>query len=58
MIFKLDDIIQTKKNHVCGSNTWKVLRTGIDIKIECQGCKRIVMMNGEELKKKLKKENQ
>ncbi len=46
--------IQTKKSHVCGSNTWTVIRTGADIKIKCDGCAREVMIPKFELDKKIK----
>lgn len=53
-MYNLDDIIQTKKPHVCGSNEWKVIRTGADIKLECQGCKRIILLSSFELDKRVK----
>lgn len=55
-MYKLDQIIETKKPHVCGSKKWKVVRTGADIKIECVQCQRVVMMSKVELDKKVKKE--
>ena len=54
-MYTLGQIIVTKKNHVCGSNNWKVVRTGADIKLECQGCGRIIMLHSYELDKKIKK---
>ena len=54
MIYKMDEIVTTKKPHVCGSNQWKVIRTGADIKLECQGCKRIIMLSTFELDKRVK----
>lgn len=54
-MYTLGQIIKTKKPHVCGSNEWKVLRTGADIKIECVKCQRQVLMASYELDKKLKK---
>lgn len=42
---ELGDILKFKKKHPCGGSTWKVLRTGIDYKLECTTCKRIVMMS-------------
>ncbi len=57
MIFKLDDVLTTKKPHVCGSYDWKVVRCGADIKLECLGCKRIILMPKYELDKKVKKVN-
>jgi hypothetical protein len=54
MIFKLNDILTTKKPHVCGSNEWKILRTGIDFKLICIKCSREIMIGGNELAKKVK----
>lgn len=54
MSYELNQIVYTKKNHVCGSNEWKIVRVGADIKLECQGCKRIILLSSFELKKKLK----
>ncbi len=42
---RLGDLIRTRKPHPCGSDTWIVIRTGADIKIKCQGCGRIVMLD-------------
>ena len=41
------DVITTRKLHPCGSAEWTVIRTGADIKIRCNGCGRIVMMDRE-----------
>ena len=38
---RLGDVVQTRKQHPCGSNEWTVIRTGADIKIKCSGCGRI-----------------
>ena len=54
MKYELNQIVKTKKPHVCGSNEWKVVRTGADIKLECQGCGRIIMLQGFELDKRIK----
>jgi hypothetical protein len=54
-MYVLDQIVKTKKPHVCGSNEWKVIRTGVDMKLECMGCKRVVMIARVELNKKIKK---
>ena len=53
-MYVLDQIVKTKKTHVCGSNEWKVVRTGADLKLECCGCGRIIMMSKSELDKKIK----
>ena len=43
--FDLGDIVQMKKPHPCGSDRWKIIRTGADVKIKCLGCGRIVMLS-------------
>jgi len=42
--FELGDVVQMKKPHPCGSNEWKIIRTGMDVKIKCTGCGRVVML--------------
>lgn len=54
-IYDVDDILQFKKNHPCGSNEWKVLKIGINYKLECIGCKRQIIIPRADLKKKVKK---
>ena len=53
--YRIDDILEFKKNHPCGSNQWKVVRTGVDMKLECMGCKRIILIPRVDLNKKVKK---
>lgn len=52
---RLGDIVQTRKPHPCKSDTWVVIRIGADIKIKCQGCGRIVMLDRETFLKRRKK---
>ncbi|MBO7079476.1 MAG: DUF951 domain-containing protein [Bacilli bacterium] len=54
-IYDVGDILQFKKNHPCGANEWKVIKTGIDYKLECMGCKRIIIIPRIDLKKKVKR---
>ena len=54
-MYTLNQIVTTKKAHVCGSKDWKVVRVGADIKLECCGCGRVIMMAKFELDKKIKK---
>ena len=53
--FALGDIVQMRKTHPCGSDTWTVIRVGADIKIRCCGCSRIVMMDRADFTKRMKK---
>lgn len=53
--FELHDIVQMKKKHPCGENSWKVIRMGADVRIKCLGCDRSVMIPRNEFEKRLKK---
>lgn len=53
--FDLNDIVETKKTHPCGSNKWEIIRMGADIKIRCTGCDRIVMIPRSKFEKSVKK---
>ena len=55
MEYELHDIVQMKKSHPYGSNTWEIIRVGMDIKIKCEGCGHIVMLPRREFERKLKK---
>ncbi|MBQ9264145.1 MAG: DUF951 domain-containing protein [Clostridia bacterium] len=52
---RLGDVIQTRKPHPCGGDTWTVIRTGADIKIKCLQCGRIVMLDRQVFLKRRKK---
>lgn len=51
----LDDVILLRKPHPCGSSTWKVVRLGADIGLECTVCRRRVMLSRRELAHRMKK---
>ena len=53
--YKLDSIVMMKKQHPCGSNEWKIIRMGADIKIKCMNCGRSIMIPRIDFNKKLKK---
>lgn len=48
------DVIRTKKNHPCGSDEWTVTRTGADIKLRCNRCGRVIMMDRDTFMKRRK----
>lgn len=54
-LFGLGDRVMMKKEHPCGCGTWQVIRIGADIKIKCEGCGRIVMLDRQTFEKRLKK---
>ena len=42
--FGLNDIVEMKKPHPCGTNSWKVIRMGMDIRMKCTGCGHSVLL--------------
>ena len=53
--YGLNDVVEMKKPHPCGTNAWKIIRMGADIRIKCEGCGHSVMMPRNEFTKKMKK---
>lgn len=53
--YKIGDIVETKKPHPCGNKKWKITRTGVDFKMECQGCGHTIMIEREKALKIIKK---
>ena len=53
--FALGDVVLMKKPHACGANEWTVIRVGADVKIRCNQCGRIVMLDRAEFMRMGKK---
>lgn len=54
--YGMNDIVQMKKDHPCKkSHYWKIIRMGADIKIKCEGCGAVVMMERYDFERKCKK---
>ena len=54
MNYQVNDVITLKKQHVCGSHDWIVIRTGAEIKIKCVKCSREIMILKKELDRRIK----
>ncbi|MEN3012553.1 MAG: DUF951 domain-containing protein [Dictyoglomus thermophilum] len=52
---QVGDILELPKKHPCGGNRWIVLFSGVDIKLKCEKCGRIVMLPRMEVRRKAKK---
>ena len=48
------DVVQTRKPHPCGNDTWEVIRTGADVQIRCLRCGHVVLMDRETFLKRRK----
>lgn len=44
MDFQIGQLIKMKKPHPCGTNAWRIQRVGMDFRLECENCKRFVMV--------------
>ncbi len=44
MDIRVDDILEMKKPHPCGSRRFTVLRVGMDFRLKCDGCGHEVMV--------------
>lgn len=53
--FSIGDQLVMKKKHPCGSDTFKVMRSGSDIRLVCIGCGRDLMLAREKVEKATKK---
>lgn len=53
-VFYVGDIVKMRKAHPCGSDEWEVLRTGMDFRIKCLGCGRLVMLPRPKFEKGVK----
>jgi len=54
-VFGLGDIVEMKKPHPCGTNAWKVIRMGMDIRMKCTGCGHSVLLPRSRFEKRMKK---
>ena len=54
-MYELHDIVEMKKPHPCGANRWEIIRMGMDIKIQCTQCRRLVMLPRRQFDKRLKR---
>lgn len=57
MDIKVNDVIEVKKEHPCGSKTFLVLRIGMDFKIRCEKCGREIMLPRYKVEKSIRKIN-
>ena len=40
----LGDEVQLKRPHPCGNDRWRILRVGADLRLQCLGCGRVVLV--------------
>lgn len=55
MDVQVNDRLEMKKTHPCGSKVFLVLRTGMDFRLRCTGCGREFMIPRSKAEKNIKK---
>jgi len=55
LTYNVGDVVQMKKKHPCGSDTWQIWRVGMDFGIKCTGCGRKVMIPRNKFEKSVRK---
>ncbi len=53
--YTLGDSVEMKKPHACQTNSWTIIRMGMDIRIKCNHCGQMVLMPRREFERKMKK---
>ena len=49
------DTVELKKQHSCGCKEFQIIIVGMDIKIKCKNCGRLIMLDRPTLEKRTKK---
>jgi hypothetical protein len=55
MLLNVGDIVKMRKSHPCGNDLWKITFVGSDIKMRCEKCQRIVMLERPVFEKRIRK---
>lgn len=53
--YNIGDIVKMRKPHPCGGDEWEVLRTGVDFRIKCTTCGRVLLLPRPKFEKSIKK---
>ncbi len=53
--YTVGNLVVMKKGHPCGENLWEIMKLGVDIRIRCTKCGRIVIIPRIDFNKKIKK---
>lgn len=55
MLAEAGDRVVLKKAHPCGGLEWEVVRAGADFKLRCLTCGRVVLLDHDTLKKRMRR---
>ena len=52
--YQVGDIVKMRKSHPCGGDTWEIMRTGVDFRLKCCTCSRVLMIPRPKFEKSVK----
>lgn len=55
MLLHVGDVVKMRKSHPCGNDLWRITFVGSDVKMRCEKCQRIVMLDRAVFEKRVKK---
>jgi hypothetical protein len=55
MELHVGDVVQMRKPHPCGGDTWRILRVGAEIGIRCLTCEHKVMLPRSTFERRVKR---
>lgn len=55
LLLHLGDELELKKPHPCGAQRWRVLRVGADLRLQCVGCGRTVLVPRAHIERRVRR---
>lgn len=52
--YAVGDVVKTRKSHPCGGDLWEVIRVGVDFRIKCLKCGRVLLLPRPKFEKSVK----
>ena len=52
--YEVGQVIKTRKEHPCGNDLWEILRTGVDFRLRCLKCGRVLLLPRPKFEKAVK----
>ena len=53
-MYNIGEILRLRKKHPCGSDQWEVLKAGVDMRLKCLTCERVILIPRVKLEKQVK----
>ena len=53
--YEVGQLVEMKKGHPCGANSWQIIRVGMDFRLKCTNCGRSVLLPRPRFIKKVKR---